>query len=265
MKTLERLGADRPGVGRGRLPGRPRGPTRTLINRLNVYPVPDGDTGTNMALTLESVVIELDRRGETGPRGASARPSATGRSWERGATPASSSRRSCGASPMPSAPTRRRRPPPPWPTPWTRATDRRLRRRHPSGRGHHPHRRPGRVGGGVRGPSPARGTDLVEVLEAAAAAARRRPWPRRPTCSRCSSRREWWTPAASASCCCSTPSCTWRPGDPCPIHRSARGRPPAVRREAAAPSTPAGRTPSGSPLRGHVLPRGTRRDHPRLP
>ena len=30
------------------------------INRLNVYPVPDGDTGTNMALTLESVVAELD-------------------------------------------------------------------------------------------------------------------------------------------------------------------------------------------------------------
>jgi len=30
------------------------------LNRLNVYPVPDGDTGTNMALTLESVVGELD-------------------------------------------------------------------------------------------------------------------------------------------------------------------------------------------------------------
>src|ERR1700680_2209559 len=29
------------------------------INRLNVYPVPDGDTGTNMALTLESVVEEI--------------------------------------------------------------------------------------------------------------------------------------------------------------------------------------------------------------
>src|SRR5689334_24350064 len=29
------------------------------INRLNVYPVPDGDTGTNMALTLESVCEEL--------------------------------------------------------------------------------------------------------------------------------------------------------------------------------------------------------------
>jgi hypothetical protein len=31
-----------------------------LINRLNVYPVPDGDTGTNMALTMESVAAELD-------------------------------------------------------------------------------------------------------------------------------------------------------------------------------------------------------------
>jgi DAK2 domain fusion protein YloV len=30
------------------------------INRLNVYPVPDGDTGTNMALTLEAVITELD-------------------------------------------------------------------------------------------------------------------------------------------------------------------------------------------------------------
>ena len=29
------------------------------VNRLNVYPVPDGDTGTNMALTLESVVAEV--------------------------------------------------------------------------------------------------------------------------------------------------------------------------------------------------------------
>jgi len=33
---------------------------QATINRLNVYPVPDGDTGTNMALTLESVVAELD-------------------------------------------------------------------------------------------------------------------------------------------------------------------------------------------------------------
>jgi uncharacterized protein len=33
---------------------------QSAVNRLNVYPVPDGDTGTNMALTLESVVAEID-------------------------------------------------------------------------------------------------------------------------------------------------------------------------------------------------------------
>jgi DAK2 domain fusion protein YloV len=32
---------------------------RDVINRLNVYPVPDGDTGTNMALTIESVTTAL--------------------------------------------------------------------------------------------------------------------------------------------------------------------------------------------------------------
>ncbi|MGZ4704616.1 MAG: DAK2 domain-containing protein [Acidimicrobiales bacterium] len=36
---------------------------RAGINRLNVYPVPDGDTGTNMALTLQSVAEELDTAG----------------------------------------------------------------------------------------------------------------------------------------------------------------------------------------------------------
>ncbi len=33
---------------------------REAVNNLNVYPVPDGDTGTNMSLTLRSVVEELD-------------------------------------------------------------------------------------------------------------------------------------------------------------------------------------------------------------
>jgi DAK2 domain fusion protein YloV len=36
---------------------------KAVINRLNVYPVPDGDTGTNMALTVESVVAELESLG----------------------------------------------------------------------------------------------------------------------------------------------------------------------------------------------------------
>ena len=32
---------------------------KSVINALNVYPVPDGDTGTNMSLTLQSVVEDL--------------------------------------------------------------------------------------------------------------------------------------------------------------------------------------------------------------
>jgi len=35
------------------------------LNRLNVYPVPDGDTGTNMALTVESVLEHLDGHAST--------------------------------------------------------------------------------------------------------------------------------------------------------------------------------------------------------
>lgn len=35
------------------------GTHKEVINRLNVYPVPDGDTGTNMSLTLDSVAAEL--------------------------------------------------------------------------------------------------------------------------------------------------------------------------------------------------------------
>ena len=33
---------------------------REALNRLNVYPVPDGDTGTNMTLTVEAVVAEVE-------------------------------------------------------------------------------------------------------------------------------------------------------------------------------------------------------------
>jgi uncharacterized protein len=50
---------------------------REAINRLNVYPVPDGDTGTNMALTVASVCDELDGAGPTSPPPAP--PSATAR------------------------------------------------------------------------------------------------------------------------------------------------------------------------------------------
>ena len=62
MATLERLGADQlrevVSTFRDALRAHQEG-----INRLNVYPVPDGDTGTNMALTMESVVTELQSAG----------------------------------------------------------------------------------------------------------------------------------------------------------------------------------------------------------
>lgn len=34
------------------------------INKINVFPVPDGDTGTNMSLTLSAVLAALDRNHE---------------------------------------------------------------------------------------------------------------------------------------------------------------------------------------------------------
>ncbi len=40
---------------------------KEVINRLNVYPVPDGDTGTNMTLTIESVTKELIPLGANAP------------------------------------------------------------------------------------------------------------------------------------------------------------------------------------------------------
>src|SRR4051794_38146130 len=42
------------------------GRAREEIDALNVYPVPDGDTGTNLFLTLESAMDELDERPEDG-------------------------------------------------------------------------------------------------------------------------------------------------------------------------------------------------------
>ena len=41
------------------------------INELNVFPVPDGDTGTNMSLTLGTAATEL-RQKQPRPRGAAA-------------------------------------------------------------------------------------------------------------------------------------------------------------------------------------------------
>ena len=37
---------------------------KEMVNALNVFPVPDGDTGTNMSLTIASAVKELEDLGE---------------------------------------------------------------------------------------------------------------------------------------------------------------------------------------------------------
>ena len=59
MPTLERLNTEalRDMVRTFRDAVRAHAPA---LNRLNVYPVPDGDTGTNMARTLDAVVDEMD-------------------------------------------------------------------------------------------------------------------------------------------------------------------------------------------------------------
>ena len=41
---------------------------RQEVNDLNVFPVADGDTGDNMALTLRAVLDELDRLSSAGRR-----------------------------------------------------------------------------------------------------------------------------------------------------------------------------------------------------
>lgn len=46
------------------------GEEREEIDRLNVFPVPDGDTGTNMYLTMESAVLALDAMASERPDGA---------------------------------------------------------------------------------------------------------------------------------------------------------------------------------------------------
>lgn len=52
---------------------------REALNRLNVYPVPDGDTGTNMSLTVQSVVEEVrDAEGMEAVAGAIAHGSLMG-------------------------------------------------------------------------------------------------------------------------------------------------------------------------------------------
>ncbi|HTX01216.1 MAG TPA: DAK2 domain-containing protein, partial [Acidimicrobiales bacterium] len=57
--------------------------TQATLNRLNVFPVPDGDTGTNMLLTLESVAVAVGEL--AGPADMAAVASVVGRAALMGA------------------------------------------------------------------------------------------------------------------------------------------------------------------------------------
>ena len=59
--------------------------SRDVVNALNVFPVPDGDTGTNMSLTLRSG-IERCPDADDAPASDVARELAQGRSSAHGAT-----------------------------------------------------------------------------------------------------------------------------------------------------------------------------------
>ena len=78
------------------------------VNALNVFPVPDGDTGTNMSMTITAAKREVQLMGD-GVTVAEVSKTAAGAA--RAATPASSCR--CCSVASPRASPARRRPPPP--------------------------------------------------------------------------------------------------------------------------------------------------------
>ena len=70
------------------------------INELNVFPVPDGDTGTNMSLTISTAAAEMKKKAAS-TVGEAAAMNASALLRAPGATPALSCPCSSGASPRP--------------------------------------------------------------------------------------------------------------------------------------------------------------------
>ena len=149
---------------------------REEIDALNVYPVPDGDTGTNMFLTVESARDAMVEALAGAARTTSARRCAPTRGVPcsvPAATPASSSAswsaRCCGASARPGRTTGRR---PVFAEGMALATEAAYAAVGDTGRGHHPVRRPGRLRGGCRRRREDPDDRLGDVVRAAASAAR---------------------------------------------------------------------------------------------
>ena len=85
---------------------------RSRVDELNVFPVPDGDTGTNMSLTLASVTKELSALPADADMEAIAGAITHGSLMVPAVTPESSPRRFCAAWPrVLSLPTSLLRPP----------------------------------------------------------------------------------------------------------------------------------------------------------
>ena len=211
------------------------------INRLNVYPVPDGDTGTNMALTLEAVVSELDgveagaglpevckaighgslmgARGNSGVilsqllRGMSERMAVAGEVGRRPRRPGGRHRPRLRAGPA---------------------------GRGAAGGGDDPD---GGRGGGQRGGARSR---AWSAWSRAPAARRPTPWPARPRCCPSWPRPGWSTPAAAATCSCWMPSCWSSTAGPCPSPR-------AWTRRTSAASTGRGPSTTGPAARTHAV------------
>ena len=84
------------------------GDAREELDALNVYPVPDGDTGTNLYLTVEAACAAVDRRCRArraaAHRARRLRPRRPARA--PAATPGSSPRSCCAAGPTCSRSTR---------------------------------------------------------------------------------------------------------------------------------------------------------------
>lgn len=89
------------------------------INDLNVFPVPDGDTGTNMSLTIGAAAAEMKKQAYPSV-GLAAKAAASALLRAPAATPASSCPCCSAAWPRPS---RTGRPSTAgiWPSPWTSA------------------------------------------------------------------------------------------------------------------------------------------------
>ena len=172
---------------------------RDELNRINVYPVPDGDTGTNFSHTVRSIADALHRLGdaplpevtrtaaEASVRGARGNSGMMLSHFLLGFSEGIGQRVRVRAHELAAA--------------MRSGFERLARSAGEAGRGHHPLGRArggeGRRAGGQRAHRHPAGDP---------AAPSRRPTRRcsaPPTSCPCSSRRAWWTPAARASCGCS--------------------------------------------------------------